>query len=557
MKTTFKYDHYYLQKEIEDHVKKLAKKYPDLFDYEYLLTTADKHHIIATTLTNKKTGKADEKPAFYIDGNTHAGEVTGMMTAMHTMDYLVTNYAEDPSAKFILDNYVVYIVPCVSPDGSETYLTTPYILRSVNREYYEKSEGLNQFDIDNDGVLRMMRVKTPYGAWKISKDDPDVMIKRTPDDVCGDFYNIYNEGEIEGYDGFNIVMQKEKWGRDFNRNYPFGWFPEYRQPGAGEYPLCNPENKTMAEFIINHPNISSVATHHTSGGVLLTVPGTYPEKKANPMDMMLFKQMSEMGTQETGYKHINIFDTFTTDQENYASGAFDDYCYETQGIYAMTIEHWDMNTRAGVKNWWDEGFNPDTEIEDFVKQMNWVKENAPKDFKSWTKFKHPQLGNVEIGGFDVKFTMQNPPCSMLLQECEKMTKFMVRWAKAMPRLVIDSVEVKKLAGGYTQIDAVVSNAGYLPTYMSQKAKALGVAKPVVVSLTADKKIECINCQATQVIGDLSSYGLCPTNASFYGNIVTMNGEPVSKKVTWLVKGEPKSVTVTAQCPKGGKVCFKK
>lgn len=48
------------------------------------------------TLTNTKTGDALSKPALYIDGNIHAGEVTSTMCAMHTVDYLLTNYGTDP-----------------------------------------------------------------------------------------------------------------------------------------------------------------------------------------------------------------------------------------------------------------------------------------------------------------------------------------------------------------------------------------------------------------------------------------------------------------------------
>ena len=65
MKTTFTYDHYYLQNEIEDHIKKLAEMFPAVFDYEIILTTPDGNHQIAVTLTSKATGKASEKPAFY------------------------------------------------------------------------------------------------------------------------------------------------------------------------------------------------------------------------------------------------------------------------------------------------------------------------------------------------------------------------------------------------------------------------------------------------------------------------------------------------------------
>lgn len=49
-------------------------------------------------------------------------------------------------------------------------------------------------------------------------------------------------------------------GLDFNRNYPFGWFHESRQAGAGAYPLSNPENKAVVDFVLAHHNIGAVAT---------------------------------------------------------------------------------------------------------------------------------------------------------------------------------------------------------------------------------------------------------------------------------------------------------
>ena len=551
MKTTFTYDHYYLQDEIEAHVKQLKDEHPDIFDYEFLLTTKDGHHLIAATLTNKSTGAACDKPAFYIDGNTHAGEVTGMMAAMHAMDYFATNYGSDDKVTFILDNMAVYIIPCVSPDGSQTYLTTPFTLRSVNRPYYDLGSGLQADDLDGDGVIRMMRFKDPHGAWKKDPEKENVMIKRCPDDVAGEFYSIYQEGTIGEFDGVNIKVNKEKWGRDFNRNYPFGWFPEYRQPGAGEYPLSNPENKAVAEFIINHPNIGSVATNHTSGGILLTVPGTYPEKKAPYQDMKVMNTIAQMGTEAMGYKHINIFDSFTVDQDNYSSGAFDDYCYETQGLYSITLELWNLDERCDVKHFWDADPKVDTSTEDFAKRMAWVCENAePGDFMPWTEFDHPKLGKVEIGGFNSKFTIQNPPKAFLTQECEKTTAFMIRWAQTMPRLAIDSFTVTDLGDGLFKAEAVVSNAGYLPTYISQKAKILGTAKPVKVSIDAE---DFVLCEQEQDIGDLSSFGLCSTSSRYYGNIATGNSDPVAKKVTWLFHGKKDKFTVTAWNPRAGKV----
>ena len=63
---------------------------------------------------------------------------------------------------------------------------------------------------------------------------------------------------------------------------------------------------------IRDSNIGAVATHHTSGGVILYPPGTRPEKSADPDDMRRLREIAAMATEEMGYPAINIFDHFMT-----------------------------------------------------------------------------------------------------------------------------------------------------------------------------------------------------------------------------------------------------
>ena len=248
MKTTFSYDHYFDYDELTKCLQYFEKEYPDYVELQSICVTEENKNVWAITLTNKKTGNAIEKPAFYMDGNHHAGEVTGAMACMHFIDTILSN---DLS---MLDTKTIYVIPKVSPDGSDCYLHTATKLRSVNRLYLEKEAGLHASDMNNDGVIAMMRVKSKYGAWKVSNSNPLIMTKRMPDDVEGTFYNVYTEGYIDQYDGFHISIAKPEYGLDFNRNYPFGWFTESRQPGAGKYPLSNPENKAVECILLeqNH-----------------------------------------------------------------------------------------------------------------------------------------------------------------------------------------------------------------------------------------------------------------------------------------------------------------
>ena len=303
MKTTFKYDHYYKYDEIDSNLKHFVMTYPDLIDLEVNCVTKEGRNQYVAILTNKKTGSMLEKPGWYLDGNIHAGEVTSSMCAMHTIDYLLTNYEDDKEVKKILDEMTVYVIPRVTPDGAETYLSSPYTLRSVNRVHKDEKGGIKEEDIDKDGVIRMMRIKTPYGAWKKAKDDPAIMELRSPSDSEGDFYDIYPEGMLENFDGDeNLKTRKEAWGLDFNRNFPYGWFPEPRQDGAGDYPLSNVETKAIVDFVLAHPNIGGAAIGHTSGGIILYPPGTRASEKAPADDIKILKAIAEMGEEELGYK---------------------------------------------------------------------------------------------------------------------------------------------------------------------------------------------------------------------------------------------------------------
>ncbi len=550
MKTTFHYDHYYDYEEMTNCLHTLQQIHPDLMQMESICVSEEGKQVWAVTLTDRSTGSAMEKPAYYMDGNHHAGEVTGSMACMHFIDVILSNHDTKEMTKLLAET-AIYVIPKISPDGSDEYLHTANKLRSVNRPYpnAQLDDGLHAEDINGDGIIAMMRVKTPYGAWKKQNGDAFIMTKRLPDDQDGEFYNIYTEGTIVNYDGVHIKVGTEKWGLDFNRNYPFGWFIESRQPGAGKYPLSNPENRAVADFVIAHKNIGSVLTMHTTGGVLVYPPGTMPSKEASQEDMRMYKEIGEMATQEMGYPVVNIFDNFLQDTVNYSSGAFDDWCYHTQGIPAYTVELWNVKERAGCKQQWPvKRDKSDAEKEEeFLKVSTWVKEHCPEAILPWTHCTHPQLGDVEIGGIDFKFTCQNCPPAYLLQEMEKTTAFALRHAKVLPKLVISDLQVSQLSEQIFKIDAVIANKGYLPTYICEEAKNAKGNQPLEIHL---ENVEILT--QTVMAEELSGFfNICTEYG--YDGIETNNYAPIAKKITWMVKGEKgQKAVLIAQGEKAGK-----
>ena len=552
MKTTYTYDHYYKYEEVKEVVEFFEKNYPDLVAVEVICVTPEKRNSYAITITNKKTGKALEKPAFHMDGNTHAGEVTGSMASIHFMDTLLTNYGKEEEITKLLDTFTIYIVPRISPDGVETYLTTPYSIRSVNRVRNPKEGGIRPEDLDDDHVIRMMRIPSKYGSWKKDPKDEDSMVLRRPDDMDGEFYEIYPEGVFETYnDDENLKSKESDWKLDFNRNFPYGWFPENRQYGAGDYPLSNVETKALADWIIAHPNIGMVSTNHTSGGIFLYPPGTKSSSKAPHKDIEIFKEIGKLCKEELNYDIVNIFDSFISDQEEFDSGAFDDWCYETQGIIAFTIELWDLAKRVGVPYEWGKKDEDEkaTDLKRFNACLDWVKKNSPEAFMPWKPYTHPTFGEVEIGGFNFKFTHQNPPTHILLSVLEQMTSFAIRCVKSLPRLVIDDVVVKEIEKDLYDVKVTIGNVGYLPTNITEVAKNLEINKPVVTTIS---NCEVLSGLPKEECEYLEGYSSTETGVYFYGNISTEESAHARKRYHWIIRTKDlDQVVIKVTHPKGG------
>lgn len=532
---TQKYDHYYKYDEIKTLLEGYAKKYPEYTKLETIGVTPEGRNILLLEVTDTKTGDFSTKPAFYVEGNIHAGEVTGCMTCMYFLDTIFTNI-ESKEVKELLKKNTIYVLPRVSPDGSEYYLTTPDTVRSAPRFYPFDTEqpGIQPADLDNDGVIRKMRVKSPYGIWKKSDKDPRVMLKRRPDDTEGEFYNVYSEGYVKDYDGFELKSAPGKFGNDFNRNYPIAWQPEYKQRGSGKHPLSNPETKANADFLLSHNNVCMVVDMHTSGGQFLYTPGYKSAKECPKADIDLYKTLGKMGTEENGFPCLSVHDEYVS-PGTVLAGGFYDFVHFLVGIPCMTIECWDHDHRAGIESVWPPKPQPDeVEEENMYKYMKWLDEKYDGEgFKAWTKFNHPELGEVEIGGFDYKFTFQNPPTKSLHEEIEQHVRWFFRVLKTLPQVSVDKVTTEELAKDLYKLTVVVGNKGYMPSYVFKEGLTLNRVPELKAKLS---NVEVVEGKEETSIGHLEGLsGIMGRNGS-YGPMNFDMG-PHQKKLTYVIKAK--------------------
>ncbi len=550
MYKNFTWDRYFNYEELTQFLKDVEADFGDLCKLYSIGKTYEGRNIWCLEITNLDTGAPLEKPAVYVDGNTHAGEVTGCMTALYTVKHLVTNFGHDPKITKVLDETTFYIVPRLSVDGSELYLNEPYIPRSSIRPwpYADEQDGLYAYDVDGDGIIAQMRIEDENGQWRVSEKDPRVMVRRKPNEMGGKYYTLLGEGMIRNYNGVEIKQAPSPWGLDINRNYAFNWAQEHVQPGAGPYPFSEPESRSVAEFFESHPNIVVAQSYHTFTGAILRPPASKGDIEMNPKDLKAYKELGEIGTEYTGYPCVGVYDDFQLSQDVMKKrplwGAALEWMYEHGGVIAYSTELWDMPNRAiGRKDTYKTLMNWSEDEQ--VLMQKWNDEHLDGEgFINWRPFDHPQLGKVEIGGWKHKFVIQNPPPKFLEQECRKNALFCVELALTVPKLRVTDVRVEPVTEGVYVVLASVRNMGYLPTNVTEQALKNKKAGEVEVEITSDSDLEPIGCDKKVNLSHVE--GRLAVGRAFGG---TNLGKHLCR---WVVKAPKGSkVRIVAKSPKGG------
>jgi len=500
------FNRYFNNQELEDTLNDWVETYPRLINMETIGSSHEERSIWLLTITNQDTGPDHEKPAVWIDANIHATELAGTTTALKLVYTLLDGHGDDEQLTNLLDTSVYYVIPRVNPDGAKLALDEiPQYVRSGVRPYPwdDKQEGLHSQDIDEDGCILQMRIKDPNGDWKVSSLDPRLMERRKPDEHAGEFYRLLPEGYLEDYDGYQIKIARNYQGLDFNRNFPVDWKPEDDQRGAGPYPASEPEIKAMVDFITSHPNINSAITYHTFSGVILRPPSTHPDDEMDADDLWVYKAISKRGTDITGYPTASVYHDFRYHPKQVISGVFDDWMYSHLGIFAFTVELWDIVGRAGIEDRDFIGWMRDHPHEDDLKILQWADENAPEDaYVEWYEYEHPQLGLIEFGGWNRMYTWRNPPHKFMDEEAGRNVPFALALGYMLPRLEIHTLEVKRVDDETFTLNLVVDNMGFLSTYTSTQGKKRAVMREVRVELELPKDIEILNGKRKTDLGHL-------------------------------------------------------
>jgi murein tripeptide amidase MpaA len=538
------FDRYYRYDELTELLKAYAAEFPALIQLESIGKSYEGRDIWLVTATNTATGPAEEKPALWVDGNIHASEVSPSTACLYLIEQLTAQYGQDEDITRCLDTRAFYICPRVNPDGAEWALAdVPRIIRSSTRPYpYDEDpiDGLVEEDIDGDGRMLVMRIPDPNGAWKAHPDEPRLLIRRDPIETGGQYYRVLPEGRLENYDGVTINVQRKKQGLDLNRNFPAEWKPEHIQMGAGAYPTSEPEVHAIVDFIARHNNITGAITYHTWSGVLLRAFSYQSDDNMPAEDLWTYQKIGDRGTEITGYPNISVFHDFKYHPQRVIYGGFDDWVFESRGAFAWTVEIWSPLQQAGITDFKFVDWFREHPVEDDLKLLKWSDEVLDRQgYIDWYEFDHPQLGKVELGGWNMLYAWRNPPPQFLEKEVAPFAEWMVWHLLISPRLELLDAKVTPLGGDHYHVQVVGHNTGWLPSYITRITLDKKIARGVVAEIELPDGAVLASGKAREELGQLE--GRSHINASILGFSIA-NPTTDRVKAEWVV-----------HAPQGGEV----
>lgn len=546
-------DRYYPYDPLTALLRGWVATYPGLATLGSLGRSGEGRELWVVTITNRATGPDREKPAYYIDANIHAAEVTTSSVALATIHHLLTRYEADPEVRRLVDETAVYVVPRIAVDGAELFLTTPQTVRSSATPYPPGAahDGLEPEDLDGDGLIGAMRVRDPAGPWKVSRRDPRIMLPRAPSEFGGDYYFVHPEGRIRNWDGGVIALAPPAAGLDFNRNFPKDWKPGWEQVGSGPYPLSEPETQAVAAFLRDHPNIHGAQFHHTAAGMILRASARYGDDRIPPLDLRAYQAIGAIGTASTGYPCLSPFHSNPYQPGKPSDGVSIDWLYDDLGIITFMTELWGLGHHAGVP------YTTYLELEEARTEegdltiLRYLDERAGgRGFAPWRPFDHPQLGPVELGGFEFKFGLLNPPGPLLPGVIAGAVPFAIGAMGTAPHLRIAASGAEPVAPGVYRVWADLANDGFLPTSGSERGKEAGKGQPLRATLDLPAAARLLapaggaEQQLDHLAGRVAQHtSLIPT--ARYPNLARGH-------VEWLIAAPAgTSLTITASAPKAG------
>ena len=527
----------------------------------------------------RRSGAAlDTRPGLLVVGNLEGDHLAGSAMAVEAIRHLLSAEGRAAAAD-VLANNVIYVVPRLNPDGAQAMFARVRTGQRTNaRPVDDDNDGrLDEDpgeDLNGDGMITLMRVPDPAGDYLVDAGDARLMRRADRSKGEAGAFRVYREGRDTDHDG--LYNEDGPGGVDLNRNFQHAY--PYWNADAGPWIVSEPESRALMDFTIAHRNIAAILTFGLSDNLVVppndrgvlanaavltmgtfadaanrealtrgvfrvagagggfggrgpggggggagpqlrgaqpgrdndSASGQRPNTTVHRNDRGYYSRVSALYRELTGITKVGV--------NREAEGAFFQYGYYQFGVPSFSTPGWGHARTAR-----------DSSLD--ITMLAVLDSAHVAAFVNWTPFTHPELGAVEIGGFD-PYAVINPPADSLAALGAKHGAFIARLAGLLPRVRIAATEVTNHGGGVFTVKVTVENAGYFPTALQQ-----GVAARAVAATTVQ-----IQVPPESVL----------TGANKTHRIARLEGSGAREEVSWVIRGrQGATVEIRVRAQKGG------
>jgi carboxypeptidase T len=152
--------YFYTYDSMVDSLLSWESQFPSIARTEIIGYTQQEQRAMYAIKISDNVASDEDEPVLLFDGTHHACEIMGMEICLALADTLLHSYATQPEITSIINDFEIWIVPLINPDGNSA------IHNNISL-YYRK----NGRDLDSDGVLYEY---TCNNSWSCSTEGIDL-----------------------------------------------------------------------------------------------------------------------------------------------------------------------------------------------------------------------------------------------------------------------------------------------------------------------------------------------------------------------------------------------
>ena len=449
-------------------------------------------------------------PALLVVASVEDDGLAGTRSVVTMIEHLLQ--AKPTARDEILGGRHLYFVPRANPDGAARWLNggAGHAIGNTRRYDADRDGRLDEDppnDLDGDGIILQLRVRDDEKGTLV-EDVEHVDRLRPADAKKGEIgvFRLLSEGRDDDGDGDHDEDGHD--GVDIARNFPHAHHEH--DFASGPYATSEPATRALVDYVLARRNIEAavVIGAHDSVAELPAAdkkPSAggrrrRPQTKLQTDDVEIWKAVAE------AWKKTAV----PSRERRKPSGALHEWLYFHVGVPAFAVAPFeadvapkkssdkkkskDDDTADAVTDAADvstektdgsmstsDKTSDETEQDPFATWAAWVRRDG---FVDWRRLRHPQLGDIEIGGWRPG-VRTIPPVSLAEYAATKMLPFLGDVIGRFASIETD-MSTKRLANGLTEIKLNVRNRGRWPTAIRQ-GLANREASPTIIELAVAKE----------------------------------------------------------------------